>query len=258
MPDDFLEGMEAVTEPVEESAVESEPEETKGEAEESITPESTPTEAPPTETAPTETTTAEPAKQPPMTKSPEVLYLERLAAERGVTPTELITQLSQATEQQKRFEYEQRVRTAADQLYAGLLEKHGASADESVIRELAALQANQLVRGQYEAAERDRVAAEQRQRQEREKAEQERLAPWTRFFQRYPDADPKTLESEFYLKVQGGMTPIEAKLEMELAALKSSSAKDAKKEENKEKAVGSLKGTAGQEPPDEFLSGLLG
>ena len=199
----------------------------------------------------------QPAIATPPLKSPEAIQLEQMAAMRGVTPAQLLQELTLAAEQNQVVERQRMTQQLAAQLYGELATKYGASADEAVIQELATLKATQTVNERYAAMERDRQARETALRQERERAEAARLEPWNRFFQRYPNADVKALPNQFYASLNQGMTPIEAMQEVELAELRAKSGKDAKREENNNKAVGSLTGSAGQEPPDDFLAGLL-
>lgn len=154
--------------------------------------------------------------------------------------------------------------------YLDLLDKQR---DESIIQaEMASVRAkhpevgDDLAREIAEIrAEREKVKIEQAEAEKKKAEEEAKNKPWVDFVVRYPEQAKNPPSPEMMAKLQMGLTPIEAMLELEkeqkdkeIAELKDKLEAKEKNQKNKEKAVGSVASTAAKAPVDDFILGLNG
>lgn len=99
----------------------------------------------------------------------------------------------------------------------------------------------------------ERQEQETRQREEENKKKEE----YHKFFSAYPDVNPADIPDDVWQQVGQGEPLVEAYRRHENAQLKAKLAALEQNERNRQAAVGSLAGEAGQDEADPFLQGFL-
>lgn len=99
----------------------------------------------------------------------------------------------------------------------------------------------------------ERQEEEARKKEEEEKKKEE----YHRFFESYPDVNPADIPDDVWQQVGQGESLLGAYRSYENAQLKAKLAALEQNEKNKQAAVGSLAGEAGQDEVDPFLQGFL-
>ena len=102
---------------------------------------------------------------------------------------------------------------------------------------------------------------EKKKKEEEEKKKQEeeekKKEEYHRFFESYPDVNPADIPDDVWQQVGQGESLLGAYRSYENAQLKAKLAALEQNEKNKQAAVGSLAGEAGQDEVDPFLQGFL-
>jgi len=93
-------------------------------------------------------------------------------------------------------------------------------------------------------------------RDQKNREDQDRRAPWERFFREHPDVDPKDIDKAFYAAVDSGKSPTEVFLERKISELTEKKKMAEKKQDNISRSVGSVAGDGDGGKRDPFLEGF--